>query len=212
MLYFGCFAEGLIGSLLLWIFLPILLLELVCTMNIKRTRYGSVIFMFITSILIIHLTGVFDLVTLVTVNYIYLIIGLVIYFLLAFPYTRRVTWKDKLVSMYVYRNYKIEEIRERSNGRQEEFEALVKQFKLDKPINVLEHKATFVNMMCWWPFYLINKFFDKYIFGIFKRIKAIFNFILVRFMSKLQSDSEKEFNKSKKEDYISNNNDNDFGY
>ena len=212
MLYFGYLAEGLLGSALLWIVLPLLLLELVCTMNIKRTRYGSIVFMFITSILIIHLTGIFDLVTLVTVNYIYLIIGLVIYFLLAFPYTRRVTWKDKLISLYVYRNYKIEDLRQRADGSQNQFENLLKAHKLDRPINVLDHKSTFVNMMCWWPFYLINKFFDKYIFGIFKRIKTIFNYILIKFMSKLQSDSEKEFDKSKKEDYTNNNDDNDFSY
>ena len=206
-MYFGLITSEGICFFLLWIVSPFIVLGgLNCwySSEFYKHKYNSVVGALSALLIIFHLTGVFNIIEFANANWIAITVTFAVYILLAYPYTKHVSWKRYLG--FTYQAYKqgIEDIKHRAEygagdkvANRAAAEREIESYGYNKPITVSDgdHRKAFIDMMAYWPFHLVKDSLRT----IFEGVRGIFNRIFNKFITSLQKQAQAEFEKNLKE-------------
>lgn len=198
-MYFGLIVSETVLIFLHWILLPWIVVASLSNWynaSYHSHKYNSIIGVMCCVLLILHLTGVFNVVQFVNESWILLASIFAGYIVLAYPYTKHVSWKRYLTITYQAHKDRINDIRNRA-ANEAEANREIERYGYAKPIVVSDFgsRRVFIDMMAYWPFLLVKDVLRNILEG----VRGIFNRIFNRFINSLQKQAQTEFEKSLKE-------------
>lgn len=206
-MYFGLITSEGICFFLLWIVSPFIVLGgLNCwySSEFYKHKYNSVVGALSALLIIFHLTGVFNIIEFANANWIAITVTFAVYILLAYPYTKHVSWKAYLTRTYQAYKQRIEDIRHGAEygvgdkaANMAAAEREIEKYGYSKPISVTEwgHRKAFIDMMIYWPLIMVKDSLRT----VFQGVRGIFDRIFGKFVTSLQKQAQTEFEKSLKE-------------
>lgn len=198
-MYYGLIVSETVLIFLHWILLPWLVVAGISNWynaSYYKHKYNSIIGIMCCILLVLHLTGVFNVVQFANEYWILLASVFTGYIILAYPYTKHVSWKRYLGFTYQAYKQRIEDIKHRANN-ESVANRQIESYGYNKPITVSDgdHRRAFIDMMAYWPFHLVKDSLRT----IFEGVRGIFNRIFNRFVTSLQQQANIEFEKNLKE-------------